>query len=102
MGTEKFVALYVCSGVSGNVLSCIIDPLTPVRVRETPVADKAWSWLSRRAAAKAYLPVLFIPTGHAKQEDLKPGNPMRTCIQALPPPPLLLFRVCDGLNSTLG
>ncbi|CBJ29235.1 conserved unknown protein [Ectocarpus siliculosus] len=29
MGTEKFVALYVCSGVSGNVLSCIVDPLTP-------------------------------------------------------------------------
>ncbi|CAN0477786.1 unnamed protein product, partial [Ectocarpus sp. 12 AP-2014] len=29
MGTEKFVALYVCSGVSGNVLSCIVDPLSP-------------------------------------------------------------------------
>ncbi|CAB1118913.1 unnamed protein product [Ectocarpus sp. CCAP 1310/34] len=28
MGTEKFVALYVCSGVSGNVLSCIVDPLS--------------------------------------------------------------------------
>ncbi|CAM9109338.1 unnamed protein product, partial [Ectocarpus sp. 4 AP-2014] len=29
MGTERFVALYVCSGVSGNVLSCIFDPLSP-------------------------------------------------------------------------
>lgn len=31
LGTKSFVALYVCSGVAGNVLSCIVDPLTPVR-----------------------------------------------------------------------
>eukprot|EP00752_Nemacystus_decipiens_P004637 g4231.t1 len=29
LGTKKFVALYVCSGVAGNVLSCIVNPLTP-------------------------------------------------------------------------
>ena len=33
LGKKKFVAVYALSGIAGNVLSCIVNPRTPVSAR---------------------------------------------------------------------
>ena len=33
LGKKKFVAVYALAGIAGNVLSCVVNPRTPVRER---------------------------------------------------------------------
>lgn len=35
LGKKKFVAVYALAGIAGNVLSCVVNPRTPVRGRES-------------------------------------------------------------------
>lgn len=34
LGKKKFVAVYALAGIAGNILSCVVNPRTPVREGE--------------------------------------------------------------------
>ena len=56
MGKKKFVTVYVLAGMAGNILSCIVNPRTPVScqsgqisatVRHSPRHDIVPAFLTR-------------------------------------------------------